>query len=333
MDTELKSVQGVDAPKPTEAEVGQALVEIEKASSAAASQSGPMPPLASPSQSWFSRHLPILCFLALVIAFIATMYSLARRATEQIRVSQAEGIDKIAERPARSSSDPALQAEAEQMLSEVVAGNPGAADRLLARSDAWTGRTGRTPQTDQLIATGINLEDMHAREAALQAQLALDGVPVNESGFQMLARDVEDSQRRTWALWTLGALGSRGVDPVHAVKIIDSYLNDPDVNVRLNAVEGLALTGTDETIPMLEDRFRNDPSPAVQERAICGIAESGMYTHSQRMVAAASLVGWVDDSTLSQLQRGWAVQALTDICGQNFGANPGAWQHWYDSSR
>jgi HEAT repeat protein len=120
---------------------------------------------------------------------------------------------------------------------------------------------------------------------------------------------------------------------VHAAKIIESYLNDPDPNVRASAVDGLAFLATDETIPMLLDRFRNDPSAVVQEPAACALAESGMYTHQQRMVAAASMVGWLDDSLLTQQQRTWTIQALHDISGQSFGADSAAWRHWYDGAR
>ena len=102
---------------------------------------------------------------------------------------------------------------------------------------------------------------------------------------------------------------------------------------RAAAVNGLALIATDETIPMLLDRFRNDPSPVVQERAACGLAEAGMYTHQQRMVAAASMVGWLDDSLLTAQQRIWTIQALHDISGQSFGTDSAAWHRWYDSTR
>jgi HEAT repeat protein len=174
---------------------------------------------------------------------------------------------------------------------------------------------------------------MNVRAAALQAQLALDGIPRDESGLNMLERAVGNPQQRPWALWMLGAIGNRGVDPQHTAKIMESYLDDPNVQVRVSAVEGLALLGTDETIPMLLDRFRNDPSTAVQERAACGLAESGMYTHAQRMIAGASMVGWLDDSLLSQQQRSWTVQALQDISGQNFGTDSAAWRRWYQSAR
>ena len=95
---------------------------------------------------------------------------------------------------------------------------------------------------------------------------------------------------------------------------------------------GLAILGTDQTIPVLVDRFRNDSSALVQEQAACGLAESGMYTHEQRMVAAASLVSGLNDSQLTADQKNWAVHALADISGQNLGMNPTAWQHWYENS-
>ena len=99
------------------------------------------------------------------------------------------------------------------------------------------------------------------------------------------------------------------------------------------AVNGLAILGTDRTIPVLLDRFRNDPSALVQEQAACGLAESGMYTHEQRMVAAGSLVSWLNDSQLTAEQRTWTVHALDDISGQNLGMDPTAWQRWYENSR
>jgi len=229
--------------------------------------------------------------------------------------------------------DVSVQGEAEQLLTQVATGDSEAADQVLAQSPNWTGKTRRTPTADQQILTALNLPNLHAREAAVQAELALDGVPLSDAGLRALEQAVGNPSQRVWALWMLGALGNRGVDPVHSAKIIEAYLADPEVNVRASAVNGLAILATDETVPMLLDRFRNDPSPIVQERAACGLAESGMYTHEQRMTAAASLVGWLDDSTLSAGQRAWTAQALGDISGKHFGADSTAWRNWYESTR
>ena len=233
----------------------------------------------------------------------------------------------------RSRIDSTVQAKAEQLLRRLASGDTGAADEILARSASWTGKTQRTSAATQSVTVAINLHDLHAREAAVEAELALDGVTRDDAGLRILEQAVAEPSQRAWALWELGALGNRGIDQVHTAKIIEAYLSDPSVDVRASAVNGLALVGTDETIPMMLDRFRNDPSPVVQERAACALGESGMYTHDQRMTAAASLVSWLDDPLLSGQQRAWAFQALGDISGQNFGMDSAAWRNWYESSR
>jgi HEAT repeat protein len=333
MDTNLKGTVGLDAPKPSEAEVVQTLVDVEHASQATPKQGSALPPDDAPPQSWVSRNAPLLVFVTLAVLLVASVYWMAPRIGKQLRTSHPIQIIRSIGAPIRSSPDAALQAAAEGLLQRVAAGDSAAADEIISQSGNWVGKTRRTPRTDQFIAAGINAPDMRIRAASLQAQLAFDGIPLNDRGFAMLAQAAGNPRQRTWALWLLGAIGNRGVDPPHAAKVIDAYLSDPDVPARVSAVEGLALLGTDETIPMLLDRFRNDPAPPVQEQAACGMAEAGMYTHAQRMVAAASLVGWVDDSLLSQQQRGWAAQALHDISGQNFGSDSAAWRNWYEKSR
>jgi HEAT repeat protein len=167
----------------------------------------------------------------------------------------------------------------------------------------------------------------------MQAELALDGVTVDDAGLKTVEQAVDNPGSRVWALWMLGALGNRGVDPQHTTKVISSYLTDTQVDVRAAAVNGLSLVGTEETIPLLLDRFRNDPSPLVQERAACSLAESGMYSHPLRMTAASTLVSWLDDSLLSPAQHEWALHALRDISGQDLGRDAGRWREWYSSAR
>ncbi len=225
------------------------------------------------------------------------------------------------------------QAEAEELLQRAAANDSAASDQIFVQSATWIGKTERTPRADQLIVAALNSRNMHTREAAIQAQLAMDGVPVNQAGFSTSEQAVANPNQRRWGLWTLGALGNRGVDPEHAAKIIEAYLSDPDMNLRVSAVDALALLGSDETVPLLLDRFRNDPSPVVQEQAACGIAEAGMYTPEQRMTAAGSLVDWLDDPGLTPQQRGWTLQALRDISGQNLGTDSAAWRQWYEKSR
>jgi hypothetical protein len=346
--------ENIAEPRPSEADVVKALVEVENATTnieatkSAATQSAPPSPPAPGDvrrESWAVGRGPVAIFIALGIGMALGVSLLLVRGIERGskelsglansgRISSGHGNSRgNAREQSRPVIDAAVQKRAEELLARVAAGDNGAADHVLAESSDWTGKSRRSPRTDQSITAGMNSSNMHAREASLQAQLALDGVFRDERGFAMMERAVGNAGQRAWALWMLGALGNRGVNPIHTAKIIGSYLNDPSASVRSSSVDALSLVGTDETIPMLLDRFRNDPSPVVQERAACAIAESGMYTHEQRMTAASSLVGWLDDSLLTAQQRRWTVQALGDISGKNLGTDSAAWRSWYEGVR
>ena len=321
-------------PEPSEADVVHALVEIDEATKRAHAEI-PLAPAAP--QSWWSRYsFPILYIFGVVFVCFVLGWA-AQRAFKEFSSlpstsnRSTSGAETSAQsEPQQQDVDPSIQSQAETLLSRAASGDSAAADQILSEADTWTGKTQRTRRTDQFLDAAINHPDLHIREAALQAQLALEGISHDERGLQRLEYAVGDPGSRAWALWMLGALG-HSVNPDHTAKVIGAYLNDTDVNVRANAVNGLALVATDETVPMLLDRFRNDPSPVVQERAACGLAEAGLYTHEQRMVAAASFVNWLDDSLLSAQQKNWAAQALRDITHASIGPDPAAWRAWWSS--
>jgi HEAT repeat protein len=314
-------------------EVVQATLQVEHAAQHASAESSELESKPLARRTWVSSRAAVIFYFVIVTAVIVLLAWGAHGVVKELLSRAARPSNENANVVAHVSTEAARQKEAEGLLERLATGDAAAANRVLEQSDGWTGKTEATPKTDQLITTSLNLNDLHTRAAALQAQLALNGIPHDASGFAMLERAAGNPQQRAFAMWMLGALGNRGVDPAHAAKIIEAYLNDPDVSVRSNVVIGLALLGTDETIPVLLDRFRSDPSLAVQELAGCGLAESGMYTQTQRMVVAATLVGWLNDSLLSQQQRIWTVQALHDISGQNYGTDSAAWQRWYESTR
>ena len=301
----------------------------------------PVPPVAPVPRPWMAGNGPVIVLFAVMVPVLVGLSFLVAKGIVGAgkEASKLAAQASAAATAAASSSgtasgsnaaavDSATQSEAEALLARVAGGDTSAAQQAIAAADGWTGRTHRTPRTDQLITSSLNSRNVDVRGAAVAAELALDGIPRDESGVARAEQAVGNPNQRAWALWMLGALANRGVDPVHTAKIIESYLDDPDVRTRGTAVDALALVGTDETVPMLLDRFRNDPSPVVQERAACDLSEAGMYTHAQRMTAAASLAGWLDDSLLSAQQRQWAAQALADISGQNFGPNSSAWKSW-----
>jgi hypothetical protein len=339
MNEPVESQRRADPSKPSEAEavqatledVVQATLEIGVATQRGSAEGRESDSRRAARPALFSNRAAILYFLIVTTVIVLLAWGATHLVNGLFPRAAGQGNGNANMAP-RVAADTALQAEAEGLLERLTRRDAAAANQVLEQSDGWTGKTKTTQKTDQFISTSLNLNDLHVRAAALQAQLALNGIPRDASGFAMLEQAAGNPQQRAFAMWMLGALGNRGVDAVHAAKIIEAYLNDPDVAVRSNAVIGLALLGTDETIPMLLERFRNDPSLSVQEFAGCGLAESGMYTHAQRRVIAATLVGWLGDSLLSPQQRTWVVQALHDISGQNYGTDSAAWQRWYAST-
>jgi hypothetical protein len=336
-DASVPALKADVAANPSDEDVVRTLVEIEKSSTGEPAGPSPVPQVPAPQLPWISQYQNagswVLIAVVIMLSFAAA-FVMKRAFSPLMGMQQKYGRHK--EASSRSGSkvvyDSASQKQAEELLQRLAAGDSSAADKISQNAGSWLGKITRTNKTDQFVTAAINLADLHSREAALEAELALDGIAQNETGLRFLTNAVGDRSRRVWALWLLGALGNRGVDPVHTAKVVESYLTDPDVNVRASAVNGLSLIGTDETIPLLLDRFRNDPSPVVQERAACGIAESGMYTKPQRLQAAASLINWLDDPLLTGQQRGWDMQALGDISGQHLGADSAAWRSWYESA-
>lgn len=316
------------APQASEADLVRPPLKTEQATQHTENRG--LPPGPDTQESWFSKHLFGIVYSCLVLAVCLSLGWIGQRIAKAVASFAATQSRRGTQAVATSHSvDSVLQVHAEALLRRLASGDPAAADLILLQSDNWIGKTRRTQNTDQFVTTATNSRDMHAREAALQAQLALDGIRRDKTGFRALQQAVGNPRLRPWALWSLGALGNRGVDPVHAAKIIESYLTDPDLSVRAGAVDGLSLLATDETVPMLLDRFRNDPSPLVQEHAACDMSQSGMYTRAQRMHAGATLVGWLDDALLTSQQRLWTVQALHDITGASPGPDSAAWHTWW----
>ena len=89
-----------------------------------------------------------------------------------------------------------------------------------------------------------------------------------------------------------------------------AHVSDADVDSRRWAVEGLALAGTDQAIEVLLKSMHDDESPVVREHAACGLAESGMFTPEQRLLAVPQLLTYTDDSTLDRADSRMVIPGL-----------------------
>jgi hypothetical protein len=227
------------------------------------------------------------------------------------------------------------QGQAELLLERSINHYAGANDEIAARVRRWRGKIKLNDRLNNLFVTAINSDDLRVRAAGIEIDIAARDLAKSVEAVDALepvARSGEQGPRAN-ALWDLGLLGNRGVEPERVAQILLGSLHDANENVRYWAVEGLAYLGTDETIEPLLDTFRDDPSPKIRERAACSLAQSGMLSKPQRNKAVPRLLDYAGDFAMDPQTRGWVFQALRDITGQTLPPDPSAWRRWYDSQR
>lgn len=227
------------------------------------------------------------------------------------------------------------QNQAQLLLERSINHYDGANDQIAARVDGWRGKLKLTSQLNSQITTGMNSNDLRVRAAAIEVDLAALDQPKTPENLDRLVQQAESGsqQQRVWALWTLGLLGNRGVEPQRAGEVLISQLHDSDPEIRHWAVEGLAYLGTDDIIAPLLQTFHDDPSPMVRERAACSLAQSGMLNEQQRRSVVPKLLDYAEDTSLDAQTHTWVYHALRDITGQNLPSDPASWRNWYSTNQ
>jgi len=227
------------------------------------------------------------------------------------------------------------QRQAEALLELAVGHRAGAVDQISSRVDHWQGKVKWNSQIATLTTAALNSNDMRVRESGIEVELAAYGLAKNSASLAYLLRTSESSNhaQKIWALWALGLMANRGVEPDQVVQVLTVHLKDADEDSRQWAVEGLALAGSTPIIELLLKTIHDDPSPRVRERAACSVAESGMFTHEQRITAIPQLLSYTDDPSLDTQTHAWAFRALSDITGQRLPNDSQAWRGWYDLNK
>ncbi len=236
------------------------------------------------------------------------------------------------------------QKQAEILLERAVTRSNGTPDQIEAqiksRVDGWRGKLTWDAQLGQLTTAALNSNDRSVRDSAVEVQLAAYGIRKEGSSVDALVNQANsaDHQKKIWAMWSLGLLANRGIESERVVEVLSAHLTHGDrgtdkvsEDARRWAVEGLALVGTNHTIAPLLAAMHDDPSPIVRERAACSLAESGMLSHEQRLMAVPQLIDYSSDPALDAQTHGWAFQALGDITQERLPNNTTAWRSWYES--
>jgi HEAT repeat protein len=222
------------------------------------------------------------------------------------------------------------QAQAEMLLEETVGDYDVAGGQLSSRMDGWRGRLTMSARLTSLLDSGLNSPDLRVRAAAIEMELVAYDLPKSQESADLLVERIAmDPGGRSWALWMLGAIGNRGVEPEQALRTLIQYSRDADEKTRFWAVEGLSLLGSDASIQPLLGIFHNDPSIEVRERAGSALAQSGMLTKRQRLSAVPALMEIGEDPSLESNTRNWTYQALREITGARYGTNPTDWREWW----
>jgi hypothetical protein len=224
------------------------------------------------------------------------------------------------------------QAQAELLLERSINHYRGANDEVAARVSSWCGKIQLDEKLNGLFMTALNSDDLRVRAAAIEIDIASRGLQKQKATIDTLENDARLGQQgpRANALWDIGLLGNRGVEPQRAFEIVSSAIHDGNENVRYWAVESLSYLGTDETIAPLLEVFHDDPSHNIRERAACGLAQSGMLSEKQRRTAVPKLLDFAEDPSLDPTTREWVFQALRDITGQTLPHDAAAWRNWFN---
>jgi HEAT repeats len=280
--------------------------------------------------------------VGVVLVAVAATTSPARAAWDQIALflslhgkPEPASANVLSEHESEAMDGMAPQSQAELLLERSINHYAGANDQIAARVGRWRGTIKLSARLENLFVTAINSDDLRVRAAGIEVDIAARDLEKSAAAVDRLepvARTGEQGPRAS-ALWDLGLLGNRGVEPARIAEILLGSLHDSNENVRYWAVEGLAYLGTDDIIEPLLGVFHDDPSPKIRERAACSLAQSGMLSKPQRMQAVPKLLDYAGDFNLDPETRNWTFQALRDITGQSLPHDPSAWRQWYDRQK
>jgi HEAT repeat protein len=201
---------------------------------------------------------------------------------------------------------------------------------LRDNADGWRGHLRNTDQLFDLVLAALNSGDLRVRTAAVDVDLAANDLSKTPESVTRLLRQLQhDPAERGLALWRLGSLGNRGVEPEKVLSSLLKYAQDPSEHTRYWAVEGLAMLGNDATLDPLLAALSHDPSPRVRERAASSLGESGMLTREERLAAVPHLLNFADDDSLNTTTRELVYGTLRIITGAPLGNDANAWRAWW----
>ena len=222
------------------------------------------------------------------------------------------------------------QQQAERLLELAIQRPAPSVDLIQKNLESWRGHLEDTNRLFHLVLAALESDDVRVRTAAVEIDLVANHLSKSTQSVTRLRHQIhKDSDARFLALWRLGALGNRGVEPKTVLSTLVHYAHDANQQTRFWAVEGLAMMGTEESVDPLLSILAEDPSPKIRERAACNLARSGMLTSELRMTAVPHLLNLLDDDSLDDATQNLVYSSLQLITGASLGKDPKAWREWW----
>jgi hypothetical protein len=222
------------------------------------------------------------------------------------------------------------QQQAERLLERTIHSDESSLDLLRENVDGWRGHLKNTDRLFDLVLAALNSRDLRVRTVAIDVDLAANNLSKSPESVARLIRQLQSNpEARGMALWRLGSLGNRGVEPERVLHSLLSYAHDRSEHTRYWAVEGLAMLGNDAAVAPLLELLTHDPSPRVRERAASSLGQSGMLTREERLAAVPHLLNFADDDSLNSTTRELVYGTLRVITGAPLGNDASAWREWW----
>ncbi|HVH72110.1 MAG TPA: HEAT repeat domain-containing protein, partial [Candidatus Dormibacteraeota bacterium] len=224
----------------------------------------------------------------------------------------------------------APQQQAERLL-ELAIQEPDLSLSLIRRNlTSWRGHLEDSDRLFRLVLEALESDDPRVRLAAVEIDLAANNLMKSPESVKKLQQQIQDpTEGRYMALWRLGALGNRGVEPAEAFTTLKLYAHHRNREVRFWAVEGLAMLGNGKAIDELLEVLAHDPAAKIRQRAANALSKSGLLTGEQRLSAVPQLLNLLDDDSLDLATQSLVSATLEAITGESFGKNAGAWRDWW----
>jgi len=222
------------------------------------------------------------------------------------------------------------QQQAERLLKFAMQDPEPSVDYIYKSLGVWRGHLEGSDSLFELVLEALESKDERVRTVALEIDLAANNLLKSPQSIKKLLRAIRSSpEARTLALWRLGELGNRGVEPRLVLSTLNRYAHDKNSQTRFWAVEGLAMLGTKASIEPLISILTQDPSANIRERAAVNLARSGMLTTDLRMSAVPQLLNFLDDDSLNDETHDLVSRTLEAITHAPLGDDTDAWRGWW----